>query len=761
MPLFFRKLHFLLLFLFLFQPIPAIYAMDGGDIIRSIKIVGNKRVESSTIHYYIKSKVGEPISQQRVRLDIEEIYSLGQFKDVRVETFPVAGGIEVLFKVEEILSIGEIRIAGDSQVDTVEVWRKIKDFLKQGETFHQHLLNETVTTITEYYREKGYFFAEITINTTPTKDNLVNLLVNIKRGDKVGIQKIRFVGNKRFTDKELRKQMETSEESWYSWLDESGIYKKDLLKLDTFRIEAYYQDHGYIKVRVLEPRIDINQKDKAIYIVVPVEEGPQFKIGKIDIKGNDNISEADIRKAIVSKASDVYNLSQIREDVLSVSELYSKEGYAYADVNPLAKEDTTTNTVDLSFEIDKGRKVYVGEISLIGNTRTRDNVIRREFRLKEGELFDSDKLKRSKQRLNNTRYFADVKVDTHRGKEKDLIDITATVAEQPTGSISVGAGFSSTENLIFNASISQDNFLGRGQKMVFSTNLSSLRSDFNLSFTDPRIFDSNILAGIDLFNTDTDFFSFRSRNRGGGIRFGKNISEYESIAVRYGLENVKVSGVDTALETSFLKNQNRTTSRIAPSYVYDSRDDFLNPSTGWRHVLKFDFAGSVLGGSDFLKAGYEVTYYRPVIGKLVGAIHAEASWADGYNDDDLPIFENYFMGGPSSLRGFTIRDVGPKDASGNPIGGSQSVLLNLELQYPFTKGFRGFLFYDQGNVFGDGASLQNTAGSIDFGKLRSSIGVGVRFISPFGPVGFAYGIKLDQKQGEKPAEFHFSAGSAF
>ncbi|PIR00091.1 MAG: outer membrane protein assembly factor BamA [Nitrospinae bacterium CG11_big_fil_rev_8_21_14_0_20_45_15] len=755
-----RKLPFLLLFILLLQPIHDAYAM-GGDIIRSIRIEGNRRVEASTIRYYIKSKIGEPISQQRVRQDIEEIYSLGQFKDVRVETFPVEGGIEVLFKVEEILSIGEIRIAGDSQVDSVEIWRKIKDFLKQGETFHQHLLNETISTITQHYNEKGYFFAKITIDTFPTPNNLVNLQVNIVRGNKVGIHKIRFVGNKRFTDKELKEKMETNEASWYSWLDESGIYKKDLLKLDTFRIEAFYQDHGYIKVHVQDPRIDINEKDQAIYIVIPVDEGPQFKIGKVEIKGNDNVSEEAIRKVISSKASEVYNLSQVREDVLSISELYSKEGYAYADVNPQPKEDNETKTVDLLFQIDKGRKVYVGEISVIGNTRTHDNVIRREFRLKEGELFNSDKLKRSKQRLNNLKYFADVKVDTHRGKEKDLIDITTTVAEQPTGSISVGAGYSSTENLIFNASISQDNFLGRGQKMIFSTNLSSLRSDFNLSFTDPRIFDSNILGGIDLFNTKTNFFSFLSRNNGGGLRLGKNISEYESVSIRYGLENVSISGVAPASQTSFLKNQDRTTSRIAPSYIYDSRDDFLNPSNGWRHVFKFDFAGSILGGSDFLKAGYEVTYYRPVVGKLVGAIHGEINWADGYNGEQLPIFENYFMGGPTSLRGFTIKNIGPKDSSGNPIGGSQSVLLNMELQYPFTKGFRGFAFFDQGNVYGDGTSLIGTASSFDLSKLRSSVGVGVRFISPFGPVGFAYGIKLDQKKGEKPAEFHFSAGSAF
>ncbi|QPJ63940.1 MAG: outer membrane protein assembly factor BamA [Candidatus Nitrohelix vancouverensis] len=734
---------------------------DEGQIVRSILIEGNRRVEKSTIEYYIKTQVGKPLSQSQVRKDIEEIYALGQFKDIRVETVPVAGGVNVIFRIEEILSIGEIHIEGNDQVDSVEIWKKIKDFLKQGATFHPHLLIETKETVTNFFHEKGYFFAEVSIDTEPTEDNLVNITINIQREAKVGIEKIRFIGNKQFTDDELIGQMETKAKTWYSWLDESGIYKKDLLKLDTFRIESFYQDHGFIKVRVLEPKIDINRKDKEIYIVIPLEEGKQFRIGKVEVQGNDILNEDDIYAAIKSKPGDVYNLSQVREDVLSISELYSKAGYAYADVNPKVVENDEQKTVDLTMEIDKGRKVYVGEILISGNTRTKDNVIRRQFRLKEGDLFDSDKLKRSKQRINNTRFFADVKVDTRRGKEPDLIDVVTTVTEQPTGSISVGAGFSSVENLIFNASISQDNFLGGGQKVIFSTNLSSVRSDFNLSLTEPHILDSDIMGGIDLFNTETDFFSFESKSTGGGLRIGKNISEYENVSLLYKYEAVKISGVDPGEETTFLRNENRTSSRIAPSYTYDNRDDFLNPTTGWRHVVRFDFAGSVLGGSDFVKTNYEVTYYQSVIGKLVAAVHAEVGWADGYNGESLPVFERYFMGGPASLRGYTIRDIGPKDKNNDPIGGEQSLLFNFELQYPFTKGLRGFVFYDRGNVYGSGTSTIGTTTNIDLSEMRSSIGGGIRFISPFGPVGFAYGIKLDKREGEKDAEFHFSAGSAF
>ena len=253
--------------------------------------------------------------------------------------------------------------------------------------------------------------------------------------------------------------------------------------------------------------------------------------------------------------------------------------------------------------------------------------------------------------------------------------------------------------------------------------------------------------------------SFSSRTSGGGLRLGKNITEYESVFLGYRFNTVNTRGVAAADETAFMFNGKRTTSRLNSNYVYDSRDNFLNPSQGWRHMVGFEFAG--LGGMKFTKSAYEVTYYRPLIGKLVGAAHALARIADGYGGDTLPGFERYFMGGPTSLRGFTIQDIGPKAADKDPIGGNKSLQLNLELQYPFTKQVRGFVFYDRGNVYGTGADLSSTSENFNLGKMRHSIGAGFRFLSPMGPMGFAYGIKLDRRTGETSGQFHFSAGSAF
>ena len=628
-----------------------------------------------------------------------------------------------------------------------------------GAAFNEHLIHESNEEILKLYREKGYFFAQTNIDTQSNKENLVNIMIRIKEGEKVKIEKIRFSGNKAIPDKDLRNQMETQEKNWYSFLDDSGVYQKDILKLDLFRIEGYYHDHGYLRIKVLEPRIDINQKAREIHITIPVEEGPQFRVKTMNINGDAAVSPDEIQKSIQTKVGKIYNVSQLRQDILIITDLYAQKGYAYADANPISKLNDEDRTVDLSVEIDKGKKVYVGNIDILGNIKTRDNVIRREFRLKEGEVFDGSKLKRSKQRINNLNYFEDVKIDTHRGQDPDLIDILTTVTERPTGAFSVGIGFSSIENFIFSTSITQDNLFGNGHRLSLNAHLSSIRTDFRINFTEPRLFDSEISFGIDAFNEDQDYISFDAQSTGGGFRLGKNISEYDGVGFTYRLANVEVSGVAPSDATDFFKNETRLTSRIVPTYVHDSRDNFLNPSTGWRHVVGFEFAG--LGGTKFTKYFYAVTYYHPLVGKLVGAAHARINYADGYGGDKLPAFERFFMGGSTSLRGFTIEDVGPKNDKKNPIGGNQSLLFNLEVQYPFTKAVRGFLFYDRGNIYGGGSNTSTTSNSFDLGEMRSSIGAGVRFISPFGPLGFAYGIKLDRKSGEEAAQFHFSAGSAF
>ena len=752
------KIYKILIMAFAFFLMPImeshVYAQTE-ELVGSVKIEGNKRVDTSTLLFYIKTRKGEALSRKQIGKDIEKIYDLGQFKDIRVETRQGSEGLEVVFIVEEIPSIGDVILYGNKEIEDGDIHEIIG--FKRGEAFQAHMVTDAKEKINSLYNEKGFFFTKVDVVSKISERNLMNIHVRVREGEKVGIKNIRFSGNKNFSDGDLSDQIETKAETWISFLDESGLYNKDTLKLDVFRLEGYYQDHGYIRVRVQDPKIDIDRESKEINISIPIDEGLQYRVGKVTSKEDDIVTEDEVLKALKMKMRDVYSISKLRTGVMNIGDLYSERGYAYADVNPITKINESSRTVDVNIEVDRGRKVYVGEITVIGNTRTLDNVIRREFRLKEGELFDSVKLKRSKQRINNLQFFEDVKIDTRRGKEPDLVEIITTVTERQTGSINVGAGFSSNENLIFNAGISQNNFMGTGRRVVFSTNLSSRRSDYNLSLTDPRLFDTELSGGVDAFNTKTNYWSYMAKRTGGGVRIGKSLSEYDWLGINYNYADIEISDVKVA--TSYLKNENRTTSRISPSFIRDTRDNFMNPSSGSRHVVRLDLAG--LGGTKFHKASYEGSHYWPIIGKLVGMVHGEIAWADGYAADSLPAFERYYMGGPNSLRGYQIRNVGPKDSLGNPLGGNQSLLLNLELQYPFTKGLRGFAFYDRGQLYGGGDDTSTTATTWDLAKMRDSIGAGVRFLSPFGPVGMAYGVKLDKATGEKSGEFHFSAGNSF
>ncbi len=735
-----------------------LYAQDEGTTISAIKIQGNNRVDSSTIFYYIKTEVGKPLSRALIRKDIEQIYSLGQFTDIQVNTRPGKdGGVVVVFVVKEIPSVGDVTFVGNDTLDTADLRDVIS--IKRGVTFKEHLVNDTIQKLTAHYHEKAFFLVQVKVDTAINANGLVDITINIAEEEKIKIDEIRFIGNKAFDDGDLKDVMETEETWLFSFIDESGIYKKDVLKVDVLRLEAFYQDNGYIRVRVHKPTIEVNREDKEIYIEIKIEEGLQYKFGKITVQDVEEFSGQDLLVDLKSQPGAVYNISLLRADILNVTEKFSEKGFAYADVNPKAAIDDQTRTVDLNVQIDPGRKVYVGKINVIGNTRTRDNVVRREFRFKEGELFNSKKLKRSKQRINNLGFFENVKIDTHRGDTPEVIDVDATVTERPTGSISFGAGFSSVDKVIFNASIAQDNIFGTGRKANLSADISARRSNFSIQLTEPRIFDSDVSGGVSLFNSRSNFFSFDTRSQGGGLSFGKNLSETDWAGLNYRYSRVKVSDVVNPTQT--LKNETRNTSRIGATFINDSRDNFINPTQGWRHVVRLEFAGSILGGADFYKTGYEITYYRKLIGKLVGAVHGDIKFAEGYNDEELPSFERYFMGGANSLRGFTIRQVGPLTNLADPLGGEQSLLLNLELQYPLTEGFRLFAFYDRGNVYGSGDNIASTDTSFNLSKMRESVGGGIRFFSPFGPISLAYGFKLDQRTGESSGEFHFSAGNAF
>lgn len=748
-----------LMYLWTLGVVPPAFAQLKEKIIKRIEVRGNKRVEKETILFYIKSKKGEEYSSTQINDDIKTIYSLGHFEDIKVELEDYRNGIKLIYVVKEIPSIREISFVGNKKISTKDIEEKIS--LAKGDFYDKNLVKKTEKQIKNLYEEKGFFFATVRATTRKIDKDQVDLSFKISEKKKVGIKEIRFDGNKAFSSKKLKKQLITKEKGLFSFFTDSGIYQKEIIKTDTLRLELFYREYGYINVKVLEPKINIDKKEKAIFITIPIEEGEQYKTGKIEFIGDDTFPVEEIREKIELKEGDIYNLSKIREGIFDITELYSQMGYAYADVRPDIKVNAQEKKVDIVMQMDKGRKIYIGKITITGNVKTKDKVIRREFRFNEGDLFDSIKLRRSKERIVNTAFFEDVQIQTSRGEEEDTIDINTSIIERPTGSIGAGIGYSSLDNAIITAQISQDNLFGNGQKIMFSTELSSRRSDFSLSFTEPRLFDREISAGFDLFNLEKDFFSFKSNKQGGGARLGKSFTEYVWGNIGYRYEKIKISGVTPENETNFLRNEERVTSRIMPSLIRDTRDNVLNPTKGTREIVSAQYAGGIMGGLNFYKLSAEKSYYHPLFWGFVGMLHGKVAYAEGYGGDVLPIYERYFLGGPLDLRGFTFRDVGPKDTNGDPVGGDKLLLFNVEIQYPFTNSIRGIVFYDRGNVFGEGFDASLTKKNYSLADMRHSAGFAVQFYSPIGPIGIAYGFKLDRAEGESPAEFHFLLGRSF
>jgi len=756
-----RLFFFLCGVCFLLLP-PAASGVGNLEIqkITKIKVVGNKRINESTIVYYVHSKAGEFFSYQTIREDIQRIYDLGHFEDVKVDADDQGGGLVVTFFLDEIPAIKNFSFTGNKEIKESEFLEKVS--LSKGATYNKTQVITAVEKIKEVYQDKGYCLTKVEPKTKIYKDeNMLDLTFQIEEGKKFGIKKISFSGNKAFKDKELLKNIETKESNLLSWFTRSGVYKRENFKTDLLRLEMFYRDHGYLKAAIGEPVIDIREKEEKIYITIPVEEGPQYSISKIVFSGDGTFTEQELKAKVKIKEGQVFNLSELREDISALSQLYSSKGFAYADIIPQREMNDKDKTVSLDIQIDKGEKIYIGKIAIKGNLSSRDKVIRREFRLAEGELFDSEKLKRTKQRIMNTGFFEDVKITTKKGDDEKVVDVEVDVKERPTGSISAGVGYSSYEKTLFNSSISQNNFLGYGQRVSFDTQLSALRQNFSLSFTEPYLFDREIQFGANLFNNELYYYNYRTTSVGGGLSLGKAYGEYIKYGSGYQFENIRISDVALENETSWFYNRDDVTSRITPYFSYDTRDDFYNPNSGTKHFVRGELAGGPLGGLGFYKMTYEATHYRTLLWGLVGMVHGKIGYSNGHSGDELPIYERFYMGGSNDLRGFSFDEVGPMDSNNYSMGGNKSLLFNAELQYEFIKNFRAFVFYDRGNVYGEGIDISKTSVDYSLSDMRHSVGFGVRFFSPMGPIGLAYGWKMDQRPGERPGDFHFTMGGAF
>lgn len=738
-------------------------AIELSKPVKEITVQGCVRANQGTVRFYIRSKINEPYSVQETREDIRRIYKLGYFDDVSLSITEKGDGLSLEYRVKEKPFVRAVTVKGVKEVPEKDLQLLIS--LKKGNFFQQHLVNKDVKKIKAKYLKKGFYFTEVRTAINNTGNNQVDVEYNVDERQKVKIGQVRFIGNRFLKDYDLAEVMESREVTMWSALSETGAYQREMLKVDLLRVESHYRDFGFIKARLEEPRVEVDRENGVVLITVTVHEGDQYRVGKVGAEG-DAIHTADEMLArFTLKEGEPFNQSKFRASLFDITELYGDDGYAYATPVPDVVEHADTKTVDITIKVDPGRKIYIGRIDFTGNMKSNDNVVRREFRLREGDRFSGKKLNRSRERLVNTGFFSNADIEQRSGAEPDLMDLGVNLVEKETGNIRAGLGYSSGENLMLNAQVSENNFLGTGRRLSVGVNSSTLQNDYYLDFTEPRWRDRDISLGYQLFARQYDYLGYTSNSTGFGVTAGYAMGEYTYTSLSYKLEKVRVGLNDPSMVGSFISAQmgERMTSSLTHTINKDMRDNFFNPTNGYRLEAATQLAGGPLGGEvDFVKLTMGGSRYFSLPYGFVLMGRGEMKFGSGYGGKPLPISEHYFLGGPMNLRGFTFYEVGPMDTNGQSIGGDSSLLFSAEMSYNFTKAIEGVVFYDRGQIYGaDGDLSKTTATRYDVANMRHSVGWGLRFVTPAMPIWLAWGFKLDQKTGESAMEFHFTMGRAF
>jgi outer membrane protein insertion porin family len=722
-------------------------------VIFKITILGNVKVEEGVIRGAVKSREKGPFSTEQVREDLRSIFGLGYFTDVQVDIKSTPQGKEVIFIVVEKPSIKEIQITGNQKLKLEDIREKVT--LTPRSILNLEKVKESSEQIRKLYFSKGYYGVSVESKIDYLETNEVGVVFKITEGPKGHIQKIIFKGNKKIKTSELKKVMNTGQRNILSLITKTGTLDEDVLKNDIQLLAATYADKGYLDIKISEPKIDLRDP-KRIKIEIEILEGPLYRIGDIDFKGDLLTTKESLFKILNIKRDDAYSNSAVRRDISALTEKFANQGYAYVEITPATLVDPNHFVVHILFDIDKKKQVTFEKIETGGNTKTRDKVIRRELEVAEGELYSATGLNKSRARLKRLGYFKEVDFTTSRGSTDEEININIKVEEAPTGALSFGVGYGSMEGLVGTASISDRNLFGLGYSGSLKFRLGTQTRDFKASFTDPYFLGYRYAAGIDLYDEHRQFDTYSYKIRGGDLRFGKELTEKIRADSMYKLEKIHVYNIkDDA--SNYIKEQegNKLTSALSFTFTMDTRDDYFVPTKGERHSLFIQNAGGILGGDNyFIKVQGETSWYFPLPMKTVLNLRGKAGMIEPYGGKKAPIYEKFFVGGLQTMRGFEFGMVGPVDQNKEPLGSKKMLVMNTEWIFPLATeiGLRGALFWDIGNGFDKYSDLF---------PLRMGMGVGIRWFSPFGPIHIDMGLNPNPRHGEKRTVIDFAMGGVF
>ena len=729
----------------------------GQEKIAEIAIRGNKRIESQVILKEIKSKVGEAYQPDLLDQDIRAIFNMGYFSDVRLELAQAPQGKQVTLGVVERPFVKRIDITGNKEIKEEELRDQLT--LKVYSILNLNTINETLEKLNNHYQSKGYYNARITYTTTfEDQEQAAVLVFTVVEGKKVYIKTISFQGVKGFSEKKLKSLMETNEKDFFYWFTSSGVYKKELLEQDLEKLASFYYNNGYLKARVDEPQV--RHEGDWIYISIPVEEGQQFKMGKADIRGDLLQEKEKLVKNLLITKEKYYNREVIRKDILQLSDLYSAEGYAFAEIFPQIQEDLSVPKVDLVYEIKKGSKVYFERIDIVGNVKTRDKVIRREFRVAEKGLFDPRALRRSYELIQRLDYFEEVNLGTSPGSQEDRMNLKVEVKEKMTGSFSIGAGYSAVDGIVFMGQVSERNLFGRGQRLGLDAQLGAKTQRYNLSFVEPWLFDRPLSAGISIYNWVREYDEYTKDSLGGNLDLGHNLwGDYTRGYITYIYDDAFVSNIKPG-SAQVIKDQagRHVTSSVRFTLRRDSRDLLFNTTKGSLNYFSVEYAGGPFGGTNFFTRYIASSgWFFPLFWETTFAVHGKVGYIEQNAGGDLPLYEKFYLGGMNSIRGYPALSISPKDpVTGDKIGGDKMVQLNIEYIFPIIAkaGIKGVLFLDLGNAY-----LKDE--TMDFKSLKKSIGAGIRWYSPMGPLRLEFGYNIDPAPGDPSNNWDFTIGTVF
>lgn len=733
--------------------------------IKNIRIEGAERTEAGTIYNYLPVHAGEKIDELRAQQAVTALFATGFFNDVRLEI----DAEDLIVIVNERPVIGRLTFIGIKDIPEEELRKSLKTVgLAEARVFDRSTLDAAVQELKQQYYSRGKYSAEVTTKISPVDKGRVEVVIEAAEGLVAKIDNINIIGSKAFSEEKLLGKLDLGRSKWWKPFSTADKYSKVRLQGDEETLKSLYQNNGYIEFDLKPSLVSISPDKKKIYISMSLSEGKQYSVSDIKFAGDSLLSEEEMRRLIPIANGDIFSKSKVTSSINKLVERLGDDGYAFANINAIPELDSVNRKISFTFVIDMGRRVYINRINVVGNTVTRDEIVRRELRQMESAKYSSIKIKRSKERLDLLGFFSEVAINTAPVQgSPDQVDLNVSVLEKQTGNIQLGMGFSQGQGVVLNAAISQNNIFGTGNRLDLKLNGSKVNRVYSLSYVNPYWTTDGVSRSFDIYQryvdpTSVDLGAYTTESIGTRVRFGVPITETNSIFYGLGYEQQKMQLYDNSPQKYFdfvdLFSDKYTTVLASMGWSSDSRDSYLAPTTGGYQNVSLE-AGLPLADIRYYKINYQYQWFYPVSSNFTFMANGELGFARGYSGNDLPFYLNFFGGGVQSVRGYKSGSLGPRDTSNNSLGGDRRVNGNLELFFPLPnmeedKSVRASIFADGGWVYG-------ASDKLDLGRLRYSVGSALSWASPVGPLKISVAYPLNKQDQDKTEVFQFSLGGGF